>query len=108
MNTIKKINFSKELYPEAETMLKNMYKLFTERDCTQIEINPLAETSTGKLMCLDARLNFDDNASFRQKDLFELRDVNQEDPLEVHAKADGYEYINLDGNIGCMVNGAWL
>lgn len=107
-NTLKKINFSKDLYPDGEKMLRNMYKLFTDKDCTQIEINPLAETSTGKLLCLDAKLNFDDNASFRQQDLFELRDVNQEDPREVQAKSDGYEYINLDGNIGCMVNGAGL
>lgn len=107
-NTIKQLNLSKSCHEEGAEMLKNMYKLFKERDCTQIEINPLAETVEGKLLCLDAKLGFDDNSEFRQKKLFDMRDPAQEDPREVQAHNDGYEYINLDGNIGCMVNGAGL
>merc|ERR1719336_1254773 len=107
-NTIKQLNLSAAIKDEAGEMLRNMYKLFKERDCTQIEINPLAETVDGQLLCLDAKLGFDDNAEFRQKKLFAMRDPDQEDPREVQAHADGYEYISLDGNIGCMVNGAGL
>jgi succinyl-CoA synthetase beta subunit len=88
--------------------IKKFYKLFTETDCTQVEINPLAETSTGVMMAADAKLNFDDNAAFRQKEIFAMRDTTQEDPREVAAGKVDLNYIGLDGEIGCMVNGAGL
>jgi hypothetical protein len=75
---------------------------------TMVEINPLAETTDGRVLVCDAKLNFDDNAEFRQKPIFERRDSTQEDPREVAAAEHGLNYIGLDGNIGCMVNGAGL
>merc|ERR1719460_3297197 len=77
-------------------------------DATQVEINPLIENEAGAAMCLDAKLNFDDNAKFRQGDIFEMRDTSEEDPREVEADKWGLNYIGLDGNIACMVNGAGL
>lgn len=88
--------------------IKNLYKLFAEKDCTLLEINPLAETAEKELVAADAKLNFDDNAAFRQKDVFVLRDKSQEDPREVTAAEADLNYIGLDGEIGCMVNGAGL
>ncbi|CAM6114995.1 unnamed protein product [Calypogeia fissa] len=88
--------------------VKKFYEVFTKTDCTLFEINPLAETSDKKMVAADAKLNFDDNASFRQKDIFALRDTTQEDPREVAAAAADLNYIGLDGEIGCMVNGAGL
>jgi succinyl-CoA synthetase beta subunit len=92
----------------AGTQLKALYKLFCEKDCTMVEINPLAETADGMLVAADAKLGFDDNAAFRQKDLFTLKDESQEDPREVEASKHDLNYIGLDGSIGCMVNGAGL
>lgn len=90
-------------------MVKALYKLFKERDCTLLEINPLAEDAdTSQLIAADTKLGFDDNAGFRQKDLFAKRDSTQEDPREVAAAKADLNYIGLDGNIGCMVNGAGL
>ncbi|KAJ9547853.1 hypothetical protein OSB04_020396 [Centaurea solstitialis] len=88
--------------------VKKLYNLFRESDCTQLEINPIAETSDNKLVAADAKLNFDDNAAFRQKEIFALRDPSQEDPREVAAAKADLNYIGLDGEIGCMVNGAGL
>ncbi|XP_076930850.1 succinate--CoA ligase [ADP-forming] subunit beta, mitochondrial-like [Bidens hawaiensis] len=88
--------------------VKKLYNLFRECDCTQLEINPIAETSDNKLVAADAKLNFDDNAAFRQKEIFALRDPTQEDPREVAAAKADLNYIGLDGEIGCMVNGAGL
>ncbi|KAG1353972.1 Succinate--CoA ligase [ADP-forming] subunit beta, mitochondrial [Cocos nucifera] len=88
--------------------VKKLYKLFSECDCTLLEINPIAETSDNQLVAADAKLNFDDNASFRQKEIFALRDSSQEDPREVAAAKAELNYIGLDGEIGCMVNGAGL
>lgn len=88
--------------------VKKLYKLFCETDCTMLEINPLAETSDNKLVAADAKLNFDDNAAYRQKEIFSLRDSSQEDPREVAAAKADLNYIGLDGEIGCMVNGAGL
>ncbi|KAJ4844054.1 hypothetical protein Tsubulata_013462 [Turnera subulata] len=88
--------------------VKKLYNLFRECDCTLLEINPLAETSDNKLVAADAKLNFDDNAAFRQKEIFALRDPTQEDPREVAAAKADLNYIGLDGEIGCMVNGAGL
>ncbi|XP_050205406.1 succinate--CoA ligase [ADP-forming] subunit beta, mitochondrial [Mercurialis annua] len=88
--------------------VKKLYKLFCDCDCTLLEINPMAETSDNLLVAADAKLNFDDNAAYRQKELFTLRDPTQEDPREVAAAKADLNYIGLDGEIGCMVNGAGL
>ena len=76
--------------------------MFNSTDATQIEINPLVETSKGEVMCLDAKLNFDDNAAYRQKDIFSLRDFSQEDDREVKAAKHDLNFIGLDGTIGCL------
>ncbi|KAI4301065.1 hypothetical protein L6164_034382 [Bauhinia variegata] len=88
--------------------VKNLYKLFCDTDCTMLEINPIAETADNQLVAADAKLNFDDNAAYRQKEIFALRDTSQEDPREVAAAKADLNYIGLDGEIGCMVNGAGL
>ncbi|KIY69681.1 succinate-CoA ligase [Cylindrobasidium torrendii FP15055 ss-10] len=93
---------------EAADIFMNLYRIFKEKDATQIEINPLAETTDGKVLCMDAKFGFDDNASFRQKDVFELRDITQEEPSEVEAQKWDLNFIKLDGSIGCLVNGAGL
>ena len=89
-------------------MLANLYRLFTAYDCSLVEINPLVITAEDTVIALDAKLNFDDNALFRHKDLLEYRDLDEEDPLEVEASKYNLNYINLDGNVGNMVNGAGL
>lgn len=88
--------------------VKKLYGLFCETDCTLLEINPIAETVDGQLVAADAKMNFDDNAAYRHKDIFALRDKSQEDPREVSAAEADLNYIGLDGEIGCMVNGAGL
>jgi succinyl-CoA synthetase beta subunit len=88
--------------------VKKLYDLFRETDCTLLEINPIAETVDGQLVAADAKMNFDDNAAYRQKDIFSFRDKSQEDPREVSAAEADLNYIGLDGEIGCMVNGAGL
>ncbi|MED6207279.1 hypothetical protein PIB30_034280 [Stylosanthes scabra] len=88
--------------------VKNLYNLFRKTDCTLLEINPLAETADNQLVAADAKMNFDDNAAYRQKEIFALRDTSQEDPREVAAAKADLNYIGLDGEIGCMVNGAGL
>jgi len=93
---------------ECEEALRNLYRMFRELDATQIEVNPLAETPEGHVFVCDAKLNFDDNAEFRQPAVFALRDETQEDAREVAASKHDLNYIGLDGNIGCMVNGAGL
>ncbi|HLF71936.1 MAG TPA: ADP-forming succinate--CoA ligase subunit beta [Dehalococcoidia bacterium] len=93
----------------ATALMGGVYKLFVEKDASQVEINPLVVTKDGKLLALDAKLNFDDNAAFRHADIVSLRDLDEEDPLEVRAQAEGISnYVKLDGNIGCVVNGAGL
>ena len=92
----------------AGDQIRALYNLFVDRDCTMVEVNPLAEDFEGHLIAADAKIGFDDNASFRQKDIFEMRDHTQEDPREVAAGKWDLNYIGLDGNIGCMVNGAGL
>ncbi len=89
-------------------MLKNLYQLFVDDDCSLVEINPLIITSDQRLIALDAKINFDDNALFRHKDLTALRDLDEEDPLEVEASKYHLNYINMDGTVGNMVNGAGL
>lgn len=104
----KSLNFSSKAIPEAAETIKNLYKVFTERDATQIEINPLSETTQNKVLAMDAKLGFDDNASFRQEEVWSWRDLTQEDPQEVEAAKYGLNFIKLDGYIGCLVNGAGL
>ena len=89
-------------------LIKSMYRLFIEKDASLIEINPLVLTKENNILCLDAKINFDDNAIFRHPDIYELRDLNEEDPTEIEANKKELSYIKLDGNIGCMVNGAGL
>ncbi|CAN8103950.1 unnamed protein product [Discula destructiva] len=103
-----KLGFSEQCIDEAKDIIQKLYKIFCEKDATQIEINPLSETSDHKVMCMDAKFGFDDNADFRQKDVFELRDESQEDADEVRAAKSGLNFIKLDGDIGCLVNGAGL
>lgn len=93
---------------KAAEQFLNLWKLFVENDTTLMEINPLIETPDLNIVCADAKLNFDDNADFKHKELFELRDETQEDPREVRARKSNLSFIGLDGNIGCIVNGAGL
>jgi succinyl-CoA synthetase beta subunit len=95
-------------HAKAITLMKNLYQMFIDCDCTQVEVNPLAETPDGDIVVCDAKVNFDDNAEFRQQDIFARRDTTQEDPREVAASKFDLNYIGLDGTIGCMVNGAGL
>ena len=97
-----------DLAKQAQFVLAKLYDAFLGTDASQIEINPLAITGDGKLMVLDAKVGFDSNAMFRHKDLAELRDLTEEDPMEIEASKHDLAYIKLDGNIGCMVNGAGL
>ena len=97
-----------ELLKPFNAMMKNMYKLFMEKDCSLIEINPLVITGEGELCVLDAKVTFDDNAMFRHPDMALLRDIAEENPKEVEASKYDLNYIQLEGNIGCMVNGAGL
>lgn len=89
-------------------MLNSLYRLFVAYDCSLLEINPLVLTADDTVMALDAKVNFDDNALFRHKDVLEYRDLDEEDPLEIEASKFNLNYINLDGNVGNMVNGAGL
>merc|ERR1712020_403797 len=93
---------------EVAQILLNLYSLFTTKDASMVEINPFAEDSTGNFVCLDAKLKFDDNADFRQKEIFDLRDWSQEDAKEVEAANFNLNYIALDGDIGCMVNALFV
>ncbi|MGQ9365779.1 ADP-forming succinate--CoA ligase subunit beta [Azospirillum sp. ST 5-10] len=92
----------------ATKFLIGMYQAFVELDCSIVEINPLIVTGSGEVLALDAKMNFDDNALFRHKDVEELRDESEEDPAEIEAAKHSLNYVKLDGNIGCMVNGAGL
>jgi succinyl-CoA synthetase beta subunit len=103
------MNFDGAQIGEATRLMTNLYKLFVDKDCSLAEINPLVVTADGRLLALDAKLNFDDNALYRHKDIQELQDKEQEEPLEIQARDWGiYNYVKMDGNIGCMVNGAGL
>ena len=108
----RKLAFQLGLKPEhinqAVKFMTGLYKAFEETDSSLMEINPFITTSDGRLFALDAKMNFDDNALFRHPELKELRDVTEEDPLEVEASKYSLNYIKLDGNVGCMVNGAGL
>ncbi len=93
---------------EAISLIKSIYKMFTETDANMVEINPLILTKEKKIICLDAKVNFDSNALFRHPEILELRDLNEEDSTEIEASKHDLAYIKLDGRIGCMVNGAGL
>jgi len=103
-----KLGFEMPQVKQAVPLLMNLYKAFVEADCSLLEINPLVQTADGHLLCLDAKLNFDDNALFRHLRIRDLRDYDEEDPMEIEASQYDLSYIALDGNIGCMVNGAGL
>jgi succinyl-CoA synthetase beta subunit len=98
---------AKQINPAVQ-FLTSLYKAFLETDASLVEINPFITTTDGRLFALDAKINFDDNGLFRHPDLRELRDITEEDPLEVEASKYSLNYIKLDGNVGCMVNGAGL
>jgi succinyl-CoA synthetase beta subunit len=103
-----KIGVPANLVPQARDLFKSLYKCFDECDCSLVEVNPLIVTGDGRVVALDAKLNFDDNALFRHKDIVAMRDLDEEDPAEVEASKFDLNYIQLDGDIGCLVNGAGL
>ena len=101
-------DFNNEQKKIASQLVKSIYKILIKKDANLIEINPLVITKSEKIICLDAKMNFDDNAIFRRSELLELRDLNEEDPTEIEASKHDLAYIKLNGSIGCMVNGAGL
>lgn len=125
-NIATELGFSEQCIEDAKTTIQKLYQVFMEKDATQIEINPLSETNDHQVLCMDAKLNFDDNAEYRQKEVFAQRDPSQEDADEVKAAEyvppsplpkvfnytnlfrHGLNFIKLDGDIGCLVNGAGL
>src|SRR6266705_651512 len=104
----KKIGIAAASVPQARTILKGLYRAFDETDCSLAEINPLVLTGEGRVVVLDAKIDFDDNAAFRHPEWQQLRDLDEEDPAEVEASKYDLNYIQLDGDIGCLVNGAGL
>ena len=107
-NIISVFNLKKEQIETAKKLIKSLYKILVEKDASLIEINPLIITKKEKIICLDAKMNFDDNAIFRRPEILKLRDLNEEDPAEIQASKYDLAYIKLNGSIGCMVNGAGL
>eukprot|EP00127_Corallochytrium_limacisporum_P004703 Clim_evm57s172 gene=Clim_evmTU57s172 len=103
-----RMGFTPASISSAARNIMSLYDLFIKHDATMVEINPMAEDNAGEVYCMDAKISFDDNAEFRQKDIFALRDTTQDDPREVAASEYNLNYIGLDGNIGCLVNGAGL
>ena len=103
-----KIGIPSELVPQARDLFKGIYKVFDETDASLAEVNPLITTGDGRVVALDAKLNFDSNALFRHEDVVAMRDLDEEDPAEVEASKFDLNYIQLDGDIGCLVNGAGL
>ena len=95
-------------YKQAIQILKNMYTCFKKKDISLLEINPLVETNDGEIIAIDAKMNFDSNALFRHSDVIDMRDIDEEEETEYEASKFGLNYIKLDGNVGCMVNGAGL
>ncbi|MEK6661147.1 MAG: ADP-forming succinate--CoA ligase subunit beta [candidate division NC10 bacterium] len=100
--------FPQPLQSAGVEVFRGLYRVFQEKDCSLVEINPLVVTADNRLLALDAKINFDDNALFRHPDVEELRDLDEESPLEVEASKFGLNYIKLEGTVGCMVNGAGL
>ena len=107
-NIISVFNLKKEQIETAKKLIRSLYKILVEKDASLIEINPLIITKKEKIICLDAKMNFDDNAIFRRPEILKLRDLNEEDPAEIQASKYDLAYIKLNGSIGCMVNGAGL
>ena len=105
---IKTFEFTIDQKKEAFKLIRALYKILIQKDASLIEINPLIITKSGKVLCLDAKMNFDDNAIFRRPEILKLRDLNEEDPTEIEASKNELAYIKLSGSIGCMVNGAGL
>ena len=105
---VKPFFLTDKLKKQAHKLIKSIFKVMIEKDANLIEINPLVLTKEDKLLCLDAKINFDDNALFRQSDVLSLKDLDEEDPIETEASKFDLAYIKLDGKIGCMVNGAGL
>jgi len=101
-------NLDQEAYEEAQKLIKSIYKMFIEKDASLVEINPLILTKDNKIVCLDAKMKFDDNALFKHPEIIDLRDLNEEEEIEIEASKHDLAYIKLDGKIGCMVNGAGL
>ena len=101
-------NLNEDAKKQAITLIKSIYKMFVNTDANMVEVNPLILTKEEKIVCLDAKVNFDSNALFRHPEIVELRDLNEEDPTEIEASKHDLAYIKLDGSIGCMVNGAGL
>ncbi len=102
------LGLSGDAAKNATALLQSLYRMYVEMDCSIVEVNPLVVTKSGKVLALDAKINFDDNALYRHPELAELVDLDEEDPAETEAKKFDLSYINLDGTIGCMVNGAGL
>ena len=107
-NILKIFKFDKRQMGSATKLVNAMYEAMISKDASLIEINPLVVTKNSEILCLDAKMNFDDNAIFKHPEIFQLRDLNEEDPTEVEAGKHDLAYIKLDGSIGCMVNGAGL
>ena len=107
-NIISVFKLKNEQIETANKLIKSLYKILVEKDASLIEINPLIITKNEKIICLDAKMNFDDNAIFRRPEILKLRDLNEEDPAEIQASKYDLAYIKLNGSIGCMVNGAGL
>jgi len=105
---IKPFNLTEKMKKQAFKLIQSIYKILIEKDASLIEINPLVLTKDGNLLCLDAKINFDDNALYRHPDIASLKDFSEEDPVETEANKSDLAYIKLDGKIGCMVNGAGL
>src|ERR1700688_1275060 len=104
----RELNFQGDQLRAASKLFLNLYKLFVSLDCSMVEVNPLVVTTKGEVLALDAKFNFDDNALYRHPEVAAMRDVAEEDPREVEASKHGLNYIGLDGNIACLVNGAGL
>ena len=107
-NIIKIFDFDSEQKKDASKLVNAIYNIMISKDASLIEINPLIITKDKKILCLDAKMNFDDNSIFRHPEISQLRDLNEEDPIEIKASEHDLAYIKLDGSIGCMVNGAGL
>ena len=101
-------NLNKDIKNKAISLIKAIFKMFVSTNANMVEINPLILTKEKSIVCLDAKVNFDDNALFKHPEILELRDLNEEDPTEIEASKHDLAYIKLDGSIGCMVNGAGL
>ena len=108
LNVLKPFNLEGSALEDGKKIVQSLYQALTKTDANLIEVNPLILTKDNRVICLDAKINFDDNALFRHPEILELRDLNEEDPMEIEASKFDLAYIKLDGQIGCMVNGAGL